>query len=340
MNLSEFDYFLPKELIAQYPSKERDRARLIVVGRRAGVQGDNSFYQLPDFLRAGDVLVLNRSRVFPARVYGHKETGGKTELLFWRRLTDKSWQVMLRSAPPVGKKIFFDSGKYQAEVVEKNSDGTGIIKFPAEQNVAQLLKDYGQVPLPPYIERAMQISDAQDYQTVYAGEEGSVAAPTAGLHFTETLLKKLEEKGVEIISLLLHVGPGTFLPVREENIARHRLLPEFFSLEESAAEKLNLARSQGRRIIAVGTTVVRVLESSLDLADKVKSGEGFTELFIYPGFSFRVVDGLITNFHLPRSSLFILVCAFAGRENIFSAYQEAIAKKYRFYSYGDAMLIT
>ncbi|MFH1258709.1 MAG: tRNA preQ1(34) S-adenosylmethionine ribosyltransferase-isomerase QueA [Elusimicrobiota bacterium] len=339
LKLSEFDYHLPKELIAQYPCRERAQSRLLLLDRRTGVEGDSFFYQLPDFLRVGDVLVLNRSRVFPARLYGRKETGGKTEVLFWRELADNQWQAILRSAPPAGSKIFFNHETYQAEVVEKKADGSGIIRFPKDNDVRRLIAQSGQIPLPPYIERSADQVDQQQYQTVYAREEGSVAAPTAGLHFTRQLLGDLEEKGIEIVSLLLHVGPGTFLPVRSEEISDHRPLPEYYCLEEAAAEKLNLARRQNRRIIAVGTTVTRVLESLVDRQGEIKAGEGFTELFIYPGFYFRVVNCLITNFHLPSSTLLMLVSAFAGKENIFSAYRLAIEKKYRFYSYGDAMYI-
>ena len=338
--LSSYDYELPEELIAQYPSKERSESRLLVLKRPKGeLTHHRGFREITRYFRPGDLLVVNDSRVFPARLYGRKETGGRIEVLLLR-LPEKGGPVpaLLRGRRPrPGLKIFFEKGLF-AEVLELLEGGKVLLRLEAKGDILKLLEEIGHVPLPPYIRRPDQVEDLFRYQTVYARKPGSVAAPTAGFHFSQELLKELEKIGVKILSVTLHVGYGTFAPVKTEDIREHRLHEEYVEISEDTAQAINQAKEEGRKVFAVGTTTLRALEFAVK-EGKVRAISSWCGLYIYPGFSFKVVDHLITNFHLPRSSLLILVAAFAGLENIKKAYREAIKRRYRFFSYGDAMLI-
>ncbi|WP_134642962.1 tRNA preQ1(34) S-adenosylmethionine ribosyltransferase-isomerase QueA [Ammonifex thiophilus] len=337
---SDFEYYLPKELIAQEPLPERDKSRLMVVYRDREEFEHRLFRDLPEYLVPGDVLVLNRTRVLPARLYGAKEgTGGKVEVLLLRQLEPDLWEVLVRPGRrvPEGTRIVFGGGLLRGEVLSRLGSGGRLIRFTCEGDFFSLLHRLGEIPLPPYIKR--KLAEPERYQTVYASEPGSAAAPTAGLHFTPELLQKLQEKGVEVVTLTLHIGLDTFRPVKEEDITAHRMHSEEYHLPEATAEAVNRAKREGRRIVAVGTTVVRCLESVADERGLVRAGRGFTDLFIYPGYRFKVIDALVTNFHLPGSTLLMLVAAFAGREKILRAYAEAVRLRYRFFSFGDAMLI-
>lgn len=336
MRADDFDYQLPKGLIAQHPVEPRDHARLMVLHRDSGTLEHRRFYELPGYLREGDVLVVNESKVFPARLLGRRSSGGKVELLLLRRLEGDLWEALARPGRRVrpGERLYFGEG-VTGEVVERTEDGKRVVRFSGD---LRALRRLGQVPLPPYIRRPPVPEDEERYQTVYAKVEGSVAAPTAGLHFTEELLGKLREEGVRIVPVVLHVGPGTFRPVEGE-VSEHRMEPEYYEVTGEAADAINEARGRGGRVVAVGTTSVRVLETVADEEGRVHPGRGLTELFIYPPYRFKAVDVLITNFHLPRSTLLMLVAAFAGRERVLEAYGEAVRLGYRFYSYGDAMLI-
>jgi len=333
----DFDYALPPDRIAQHPVEPRDHARLMVLHRDSGKLEHRRFYEVVDYLRRGDVLVINETRVFPARLVGKRPSGGKVELLLVRPLGRDTWEALAKPGRKVrpGERLLFGEGKLTGEVVERTEDGKRVVRFSGD---IETLRNLGQVPLPPYIRRSPIPEDRERYQTVYARVEGSVAAPTAGLHFTEELLERLREKGVEVVPIVLHVGPGTFRPVRGE-VSEHRMEAEYYEVSPRAAEVVNLAREKGGRVVAVGTTSVRTLETVADEEGRVRPGSGWTELFIYPPYRFRVVDALITNFHLPRSTLLMLVAAFAGRERVLEAYMEAVRLGYRFYSYGDAMLI-
>ena len=344
MRTSDFTYELPQELIAQTPIERRDRSRLLVLDRSTGGVVHRRFHELTDLLRSGDLLVLNDSRVIPARLYGRRsDTGGKVELLLVRREGPGLWQCLARPARSLrpGIRLSFDGG-LEARVRDLSESGLRRI----ELNDESLIERVGRVPLPPYIHAPLD--DPERYQTVYAGhgeaKEGSVAAPTAGLHFTHDLLGRLEGMDVELAYLTLHIGLDTFRPVDEEEPERHKLHTEYWELPPKTAEAVNGARREGRRVVAVGTTSVRVLEQAALLAegqggDAVRPGTGWADLFILPGHGFRVVDALITNFHLPRSTLLMMVSAFAGRERVLAAYEEAVQERYRFYSFGDAMLI-
>ena len=333
----DFDYALPPDRIAQHPVEPRDHAGLMVLHRDSGKLEHRRFYEVVDYLRRGDVLVINETRVFPARLVGKRPSGGKVELLLVRPLGRDTWEALAKPGRKVrpGERLLFGEGKLTGEVVERTEDGKRVVRFSGD---IETLRNLGQVPLPPYIRRSPIPEDRERYQTVYARVEGSVAAPTAGLHFTEELLERLREKGVEVVPIVLHVGPGTFRPVRGE-VSEHRMEAEYYEVSPRAAEVVNLARGKGGRVVAVGTTSVRTLETVADEEGRVRPGSGWTELFIYPPYRFRVVDALITNFHLPRSTLLMLVAAFAGRERVLEAYREAVRLGYRFYSYGDAMLI-
>ncbi|HLG51395.1 MAG TPA: tRNA preQ1(34) S-adenosylmethionine ribosyltransferase-isomerase QueA [Chloroflexota bacterium] len=337
MQLADFDYDLPPELIAQTPLPDRDRCRLLVLHRQSGTVEHHRFDDLPGLLRPGDVLVMNDSRVLPARLFGQKPTGGRVEILLTRRQRPDAWLALVRPGLRPGQGIRF-AEDLVATVEEVREDGQRLLRFDrsgAELDAA--IHRIGTMPIPPYIREPL--ADPSAYQTVYAREEGSVAAPTAGLHFTPTLLDRLAGAGIELVFLTLHVGPGTFRPVKTPDPSQHHLDAEWYRLGPEAADRINRARDEGRRIIAVGTTVVRTLESLADDRGHVAPTEGETALFILPGHAFRCVDAMITNFHLPRSTLIMLVAAFAGRERILAAYREAIALRYRFYSFGDAMLI-
>jgi len=352
MLISEFDYELPEELIAQHPLARRDASRMLVVNRAEASWRDRLFSDFASELREGDALVVNNTRVFPARLVGRREpTGGRVELLLVRRREDPGaevWETLARPARRLdaGERVTFGDGRLCAEVISQTDDGAGrIVRFEAEGEFGALLEELGQMPLPPYIKRegddlAAREEDRERYQTVYAASSGAIAAPTAGLHFTSRVLENLRAAGVRVAEITLHVGHGTFAPVRVEDLADHHVAPEFFEIAEGAADQINRARGRGGRIVAVGTTTVRALESAADESGRVCAGRGETGLTIMPGHRFRAVDALLTNFHLPRSSLLVLVGAFAGRDLALSAYQHAVRSLYRFYSYGDCMLIS
>ncbi len=344
MDLSEFDYSLPPESIAQTPAPERDGSRLLTLDRGRGTIGHHVFRELPELLTPGDLLVLNRSRVFPARLQGRKTTGGAAEVFLLRELGDDRWEAFVHPGRRLrpGHEIEVDDDLR----VEIESEGQGadlrrtVRLFARTGDVAAALARAGQTPLPPYVERAPTDEDRARYQTVYARESGSVAAPTAGLHFTKELLARLAARGIATAEVVLHVGPGTFKPVAVQDVAQHRVEPEPYVVPEATAEAVAAARARGGRVVAVGTTTARTLETVAAPHGHVRAGSGETDLVIVPGFSFQVADALLTNFHLPRSSLLLLVSAFAGREQVLSTYAAALARGYRFYSYGDAMLIT
>lgn len=337
---SDFYYDLPKELIAQTPAEKRDASRLMVMDRKSGALEHLHFYDIVDQLNAGDVLVLNRSRVIPARLLGKRATGtngAAVEVLLLRRLGEDRWEAIVRPGKKCrpSDKIIFGDGELCAEINEVKEDGNRILTFKCESgSVDDAIHRIGEMPLPPYI--TSREADRERYQTVYSKEEGSAAAPTAGLHFTDELLKKIEDKGVKIVTVLLHVGLGTFRPVKEREIQSHVMHSEWFSISREAAEVIN---NRSGRLISVGTTSCRVLESVAGENGKVKACEGETAIYIYPGYHFKAIDGLITNFHLPESTLIMLVSAFSSRENVLAAYREAVKEKYRFFSFGDAMFI-
>ena len=351
MLISDFDYELPEELIAQHPLARRDASRMLVVERGRGRWRDRLFSEFPSELRAGDALVLNNTRVFPARLAGRREpTGGRVELLLIRRREDlgaHTWEALARPARRLerGARVTFGDGRLRAEVVSTTADGAGrVVRFEAEGDFDALVEEFGQVPLPPYIKRegddlASRAEDRERYQTVYAAARGAIAAPTAGLHFTRRAIEGLKARGVRLVEVTLHVGYGTFAPVRAEDLSGHRVAPEWFEIGEGAAREINGVRARGGRVVAVGTTTVRALESAAAGGGLVRAGRGETGLTITPGYEFRAVDALLTNFHLPRSSLLVLVGAFAGRELVLAAYRHAVASGYRFYSYGDSMFI-
>ena len=334
MDLKDFDYVLPAELIAQHPAP-RGQERLMVVDRRRQTIRHHHFEELSDYLGPGDLLVMNDTRVIPARLHGLKTTGGRVELLLLKRVGERRWRCLIRTSKPmrVGMEVHFDQERY-ATVLAREDD-----TFIVELSQADLIEELGQIPLPPYIERPPTETDTQAYQTVYARHDGSVAAPTAGLHFTHTFLAFLSERSIELAWITLHVGAGTFQPVRSRCLEEHRMHAEDFQVSPQTASAINKARREGRRVVAVGTTTTRVLEHLAGLGDEIVAGEGSTELFIVPGSPFRCVGALLTNFHLPRSTLLMLVAAFGGYELIMRAYAQARERGYRFYSYGDAMFI-
>ena len=346
--LEDYAYALPAERIAQVPAQQRDHSRLLLLDRSTKATKDYHFYDLPDLLVPGDILVVNNTRVVPARLFGRKESGGRVEALIIQERgkpgrETKNRLCLLRSSkrPKVGSFLFFQGG-YSGQVRQLFENGTALITFEGEKPFEDFLKESGSMPVPPYIRReddSFDSLDRQRYQTVYSKQEGAVAAPTAGLHFTDNLLEKLGNRGVGVFPVTLHVGYGTFQPVRTEDIRQHKLVPEHYRIGSAASKAIENCKASGGRVIAVGTTVVRTLEGSALKKGLVEPGEGETDLMITPGFPFKVVDGLITNFHLPKSSLLFLVAAFAGLDLIHRAYGLAIEKQYRFYSYGDAMLI-
>lgn len=338
---SDYYYDLPEELIAQDPLSDRSSSRLMCLDKENGKVTHHHFYELPDFLRPGDCLVLNNTRVLPARLYGvKKETGAVIEVLLLKRLEDSCWEVLVRpgkKAKP-GTVIDFGDGMMTGTVEDILEEGNRKIRFEFKGIFEEILDKLGEMPLPPYIHHKLQ--DKERYQTVYSKEEGSAAAPTAGLHFTRELLDKISGMGVHEVYVTLHVGLGTFRPVKEENILDHHMHTEFCRIDKEAADEINAARAAGGRIICVGTTSVRTLESLTDEDGIVHAGCKDTDIFIYPGYRFKAADALITNFHLPESTLLMLVSALAGRDNILSAYKEAVKEKYRFFSFGDAMFIS
>jgi S-adenosylmethionine:tRNA ribosyltransferase-isomerase len=335
---SDFDYNLPPELIAQVPLKDRKESRLMVFSRSEGSVQHTHFKDIRQFLKAGDVLVLNKTRVIPARLYAHKETGGKVEVLLLKKLEQNQWEALVGGKRITqGKRLIFEEG-VEGVIIAELEGSKRIIQF--NQAVDPHLKKMGQMPLPPYIH--VPLHDPDRYQTVYAQVDGSAAAPTAGLHFTKDLLVELKDSGIILVEILLHVGLDTFAPVTEETVEEHKIHTEWCQILPEQAEVINRAKQEGRRVIAVGTTSVRTLESGAVMENgawRVRPYAEPTSLFIYPGYEFKIVDAMITNFHLPKSTLLMLVSAFAGRENIQRCYQEAIRENYRFYSFGDAMLI-
>ena len=344
MFISDFDYDLPEELIAQRPLAERDAARMLVVDREGHEWQDSLFALLPTRIRPGDLLVINNTRVFPARLVGRREpTGGRVELFLVREIEPLVWETLARPARRLqpGASASFAEGRLRAEVLEVLEDGRRAVRFECAGSFADLIEEAGQTPLPPYIHRAggNLDEDRERYQTVYARERGAIAAPTAGLHFTPRVMQDIKARGADVAEVTLHVGYGTFEPVRAEDLSQHRVAAEQYEITEAVARSINEARARQGRIIAIGTTTTRALESSLDEEGRVRAGRRMAQLTITPGYRFRAVDALLTNFHLPRSSLLVLVSAFAGRELVLAAYAHAVQARYRFYSYGDCMLI-
>ncbi|MCI5767541.1 tRNA preQ1(34) S-adenosylmethionine ribosyltransferase-isomerase QueA [Ligilactobacillus ruminis] len=341
LTTEDFDYDLPQELIAQTPLKERDQSRLLVLDSKTGKYQDDYFYNVINRLNPGDALVMNDSRVMPARLYGVKpETGGHVEVLLLNNTDGDNWETLVKPAKraKVGTEISFGDGKLTATVTEELEHGGRMIEFHYDGIFMEILDQLGEMPLPPYIKE--KLDDPEMYQTVYSREIGSAAAPTAGLHFTRELLKKIEDKGVKLVYLTLHVGLGTFRPVSEENIEDHKMHSEFYRLTEDAAKTLNEVKANGGRIVATGTTSIRTLETiGTKFNGEIRADSGWTDIFIKPGYKWQVVDAFITNFHLPKSTLVMLVASFTGRENILNAYRHAVSEKYRFFSFGDAMFI-
>lgn len=340
MDVKDFDYDLPEELIAQDPIEDRSSSRLMVLDKSTGAIRHEIFRDIVNELQPGDCLVINDTKVIPARLFGVKaETEAKIEILLLKRREHDIWEVLVKpgkKAKP-GTEIIFGDGRLKGTVIDVVEDGNRLIRFSYEGIFEEILDELGQMPLPSYITH--QLKDKNRYQTVYAKHEGSAAAPTAGLHFTKELLQQIQDMGVVIAHVTLHVGLGTFRPVKVDQVQDHHMHSEFYMVDEAEAEKINAAKAQGKRVIAVGTTSCRTLESAADAEGTLKAGSGWTDIFIYPGYRFRVIDALITNFHLPQSTLVMLVSALAGREHILAAYKEAVKEKYRFFSFGDAMLI-
>ena len=340
MRTSDFYYDLPEELIAQDPLEDRSSSRLLVLDKETGETEDHIFRDIVDYLNPGDCLVLNDTKVIPARLLGAKEeTGAKIEVLLLKRGADDVWETLVKPGKKArpGARISFGDGLLVGEVLDVVEEGNRLIHFEYDGIFEEILDQLGQMPLPPYITH--QLKDKDRYNTVYAAHSGSAAAPTAGLHFTPELLKQIEEKGVDIARVTLHVGLGTFRPVKVDTIENHHMHSEFYMIDEEAAEKINRAKDNGHRVICVGTTSCRTIESAADENGRLKACSGWTEIFIYPGYKFKILDNLITNFHLPESTLVMLVSALAGREHVLNAYKEAVEKRYRFFSFGDAMFI-
>ena len=340
MKVTDFDYFLPEELIAQEPAESRDSSRLLVLHRDTGKIEHRYFPACMEYFSPGDVLVVNNTRVIPARLIGVKEnTGAQIEVVLLKRTDLHTWEALVRPGKRVrpGTVIVFGDGLLAAEAVDVTEVGGRVLKFNYEGVFEDILDRLGRMPLPPYIKK--ELVDRERYQTVYARNPGSAAAPTAGLHFTPELLETIKGKGIFIVEVMLHVGLGTFRPVKSENITEHTMHSEYYEISPAAIEIINNARQKGGRVISVGTTSTRTLETVADSSGFVRSGSGWTDIFIYPGYRFKVVDMLVTNFHLPKSTLLMLVSAFAGRDKVLAAYREAIRERYRFFSFGDAMLI-
>lgn len=340
MDVKDFYYELPQELIAQDPLEDRSGSRLMVLDKKTGAVRHQVFREITEYLEPGDCLVINNTKVIPARLYGvKKDTQAKIEILLLKRRENDVWEVLVKPGKKCrpGTEILFGEGILSGEIIDVVEEGNRLIRFRYEGIFEEILDRLGQMPLPPYITH--QLKDKSRYQTVYAKYDGSAAAPTAGLHFTPELLKQVREKGVEIAEVTLHVGLGTFRPVKVTDVKEHHMHSEFYRIEQSEADKINRAKEQGHRIIAVGTTSTRTLESAADEHGRLKESSGWTQIFIYPGYQFRVIDSLITNFHLPESTLVMLVSALAGREHVLDAYAAAVRERYRFFSFGDAMLI-
>lgn len=340
MKRTDFYYELPEELIAQDPLEDRSSSRLLVLNRKSGAVSHHVFREITEYLKEGDCLVINDTKVIPARLIGSKiGTGARIEVLLLKRKENNIWETLVKPGKKMkaGAKISFGDGLLTGEVIDIVEEGNRLIRFSFEGIFEEILDQLGQMPLPPYITH--QLQDKNRYQTVYAKHTGSAAAPTAGLHFTPELLRAIEERGIEIAKVTLHVGLGTFRPVKVDEITDHHMHSEFYQIDEEAAKKINRAKATGNRVICVGTTSCRTIESAADESGHLKAKSGWTDIFIYPGYEFRALDGLITNFHLPESTLIMLVSALAGRENVLAAYEEAVKERYRFFSFGDAMLV-
>ena len=340
LNKSYYAYDLPKELIAQDPLEDRSSSRLLLMDRRTGVFKDDHFYRIGEYLRSGDVLVVNDTKVIPARLMGEREgTGAVIEVLLLKRRENDIWETLVRPGKKArpGTRILFGGGLLKGEVLDVVEEGNRLIQFSYEGIFEEVLDSLGEMPLPPYITH--KLAERERYNTVYAKYEGSAAAPTAGLHFTESLMKDLKGQGVEIAPVTLHVGLGTFRPVKEDNILNHHMHTEWYQITGETADTVNRAKAEGRRVIAVGTTSCRTLEAAARDNGRIVPGSAETDIFIYPGYDFRIIDGLITNFHLPESTLMMLVSAFAGRDHIMNAYRHAVEERYRFFSFGDAMFL-
>ncbi|MBQ7768407.1 MAG: tRNA preQ1(34) S-adenosylmethionine ribosyltransferase-isomerase QueA [Oscillospiraceae bacterium] len=339
MKTRDFWYDLPEELIAQTPLEQRDTSRLLVLDRETGAVSHKHFYDILDFLKPGDCLVMNDSRVLPARLLGHRPTGGAVELLLLKDLGSKKWECLAKPGRKLreGQEVVFGNGELTAAILEVKDDGNRVVEFHFEGIFLEVLERLGKMPLPPYIKA--ELADQERYQTVYSREVGSAAAPTAGLHFTQELLDKIRNKGVKTAFVTLHVGLGTFRPVKAEEISEHHMHSELCMMSKETADLLNETKAAGGRVICVGTTSCRTLESLVNENGTFAEKSKWTEIFIYPGYQFKAMDGLITNFHLPESTLVMLVSAFAGRENVLSAYEQAVQERYRFFSFGDAMCI-
>ena len=339
MKVSDFNYNLPEELIAQVPIQKRDESRLMVLNRENQTIEHKTFKDIIDYLQPGDCLVRNNTKVIPARIYGKKETGANVEFLLLNNIEGDIWECIVRPGNKlhIGTKVIFGEGLLKADILDTMEGGTRKVKFSYNGIFNEILDQIGLMPLPPYIHE--ELKDKDRYQTVYAKYRGSAAAPTAGLHFTEELLSKIEQKGIQIANVTLHVGIGTFRPVKEETVEKHRMHSEHYYIKKEDVDKINTAKENGKRVIAVGTTSCRVLETIADENGHVKEAEGDTQIFIYPGYKFKILDGLITNFHLPQSTLLMLVSALAGKDYVLKAYNEAVKEKYRFFSFGDAMFI-
>ena len=339
MKTSDFDFYLPEELIAQTPLERRDTSRLLTLDKVTGETGHYHFYDLPQFLKPGDCLVLNNSRVLPARLIGHRPTGGICEVLLLSDKGDNVWECLVRPGRKLrtGAQVIFGNGELTATIEAEESDGNRLVRFHYQGIFLEILEHLGKMPLPPYIKAELQ--DNERYQTVYSKVMGSAAAPTAGLHFTPELLQTIQDMGVSICYVTLHVGLGTFRPVKAEDIQDHEMHSEFCQISQETADTINRTRANGGRVICVGTTSCRTVESFAEEDGTMRARSGWTNIFIYPGYRFKVLDALITNFHLPQSTLIMLVSALAGREHVLAAYEEAVREKYRFFSFGDAMFI-
>lgn len=340
MKLQDFNYDLPEELIAQDPLEDRSASRLMTLNKNTGETGHRAFRNIIDYLEPGDCLVLNDTKVIPARLFGKKkDTDGAVEILLLKRRENDIWEVLVKPGKKAktGTKLSFGSGELEGEIIDIIEEGNRLIHFSYQGIFEEILDRLGQMPLPPYITH--QLKDKNRYQTVYARQDGSAAAPTAGLHFTKELLEAIQKKGVETAYITLHVGLGTFRPVKAENILEHHMHSEYYEIDQIQADKINKAKENGKRVISVGTTSTRTLESAADESGMIYAKSGWTDIFIYPGYSFKIVDALITNFHLPQSTLLMLISAFSSRENVLNAYKEAVEEKYRFFSFGDAMYI-
>lgn len=339
MKLSDFDYDLPEELIAQHPVEPRDASRLLVLHKDTGLIEHKVFRDIVNYFSSGDVMVINDTKVLPARLFAHKETGALIEVVLLKQLDMSTWDVLVRPGKKArpGARLVFSPGVLEGDVLDKSESGGRIIRFSFQGSFLEIIDELGQMPLPPYIRE--KLTDQERYQTVYARELGSAAAPTAGLHFTHSLLSNLANRDIEIVKVLLHVGLGTFRPVKEENIEDHKMHAEYYEISDDAARVINKAKKRGAKVMSVGTTSTRTLETAASAEGNVIPGKGFTESYIYPGYEFKAIDGLITNFHLPKSTLLMLVSALGGYENVMAAYRVAVQERYRFFSFGDAMLI-